>query len=326
MKTEASAATICPTCKVECRSFGKHRNGLRRFRCPQCGKTFTESHEHPLDGMLVPIDKAVLAIQLLIEGTSVRATERITGLHRDTILRLLVKVGSKCEAILGRLIVNVPVKDVEADEIWGYVGKKEGHKSEREKNDQSIGDAYCFVAIERNTKLVLNFALGRRNQATTDVFIEGLRQATSSQHFQITTDGFQPYVNAIDGTLADRVDFARLIKVYAAPRDGEVRYSPAEVVDTEVVPVLGDPDPKRICTSIVERQNLTMRMQIRRLTRLTNAFSKKWDNLWAALCLHFAYYNFCRIHKTLRVTPAMESGIADHIWAIRELFDQNTIR
>ena len=122
-------------------------------------------------------------------------------------------------------------------------------------------------------------------------------------------------------TLDDRVDFAQLIKIYRAPAEGEARYSPAEVVSTEVVPVFGRPDPERICTSHVERQNLTMRMQIRRLTRLTNAFSKRWENLWAALCLHFAYYNFCRIHRTLRVTPAMEAGITDHIWAILELLE-----
>lgn len=309
----------CAACKVECRRFGKHRNGLQRFRCPDCGKTYTEAHERPLGDMLIPMDKAVLALQLLLEGSSVRTTERITGLHRDTILRLLVLAGERCERLMARLIVNVPVKDVECDEIWGYVGKKEGHKNPTEKNDDALGDAYCFVAIERNTKLVLNFALGRRSQATTDIFIEGLRHATAHQRFQITTDGFKPYLSAIDITLSDRVDFAQLIKVYASPREGEARYSPAEVVDTEAVPVLGDPDPKRICTSIVERQNLTMRMQIRRLTRLTNAFSKKWENLWAAICLHFAYYNFCRVHKSLRVTPAMETGIADHVWTIREL-------
>lgn len=317
MKTKANTMT-CTACNVECQGFGKYRNGLRRFRYPKCGKTYTEEHARPLGGMNIPVEKAILALQLLIEGTSVRSTERITGLHRDTILRLLVLAGERCEKIMGRLIVNVPIKDVECDEIWGYVAKKEGHKEEEEKDDPSIGDAYCFVAIERNTKLVLNFALGRRNQATTDIFIEGLCHATASQHFQITTDGFKPYIWAIDGTLADRVDFAQLIKVYAAPREGEARYSPADVVDTEAVPVLGNPDPMRICTSIVGRQNLTMRMQIRRLTRLTNAFSKKWENLWSALCLHFAYYNFCRVHRSLRVTPAMESGLTDHIWTISE--------
>src|SRR5580700_5079084 len=150
-------------------------------------------------------------------------------------------------------------------------------------------------------------------------FIEGLRHATASQNFQITTDGFNPYVKAISDTLADRVDFAQLIKVYRSPAEGEGRYSPAEVASTEVVPVLGNPDPARICTSIVERQNLTIRTQMRRLTRLTNGFSKKWENLWAAYCLHFAYYNFCRLHSSIRVTPAMESKLTDHVWEIKEL-------
>ncbi len=165
----------------------------------------------------------------------------------------------------------------------------------------------------------MNFALGRRDTTTTQVFIEGLRHATADRKFQITTDGFAPYRAAICDTLGDRVDFAQLIKVYRQPADGERKYSPAEVASTEAVPVMGNPDPARICTSIVERQNLTIRMQMRRLTRLTNAFSKKWDNLWAAYCLHFAYYNFCRVHKSLRVTPAMETGLTDHIWEIAEL-------
>ena len=160
---------------------------------------------------------------------------------------------------------------------------------------------------------------GKRNQAVTDIFIEGLRAATANEDFQISTDGFVPYVSSIETTLGDRVDFAQLIKVYRATPEGDRRYSPAEVVSTEVVPVVGHPDAKRVCTSHIERQNLTMRMQIRRLTRLTNGFSKKWENHWAALCLHFAYYNFCRIHRTLRVTPAMEAGITDHVWTIEEL-------
>jgi hypothetical protein len=135
----------------------------------------------------------------------------------------------------------------------------------------------------------------------------------------VTADGFPAYPSAIENTLSDRVDFAQLVKVYRASPEGERRYSPAEVVSTERVPVIGNPNPERICTSIVERQNLTMRMQMRRLTRLTNAFSKKWENLWAALCLHFACYNFVRVHRTLRVTPAMESGITDHVWTLADL-------
>jgi transposase-like protein/IS1 family transposase len=319
MMTQATAVAkmICPDCQIECRRFGKHRNGLQRFRCADCGRTYTEEHEKPLGDMTVPMEKAVLALKLLVEGSSIRTVERITELHRDTICRLLVVAGEKCEKILGRLIVNVPVNDVECDELWGFVGKKE--KMVDLDDDPNLGDAYTFVAIERNTKLVLNFALGKRDQRTTNAFIEGLRLATAPKPFQITTDGFAPYRTAIPDTLGDRVDFAQLIKVYRATPEGERKYSPAEVVDTEVVPVWGDPDSVRICTSIVERQNLSMRMQIRRLTRLTNGFSKKWENHWAALCLHFAYYNFCRIHKTLRVTPAMEAGIADHVWTVSEL-------
>jgi transposase-like protein/IS1 family transposase len=308
---------ICPTCKVECQRFGTNRNGTQRFRCVECKRTYSEAVTDRLPGSTIPLAVVEKVLQLLLEGCSVRATERISGVHRDTILKLLVTAGNKCEKLMGRLIVNVPVKDVECDEIFGFLQKKE--KRVRPEDDQNFGDAYTFVAIERNTKLVLNFALGKRNQATTDIFIEGLRHATARQRFQITTDGFAPYRSAIVNTLEDRADFAQLIKVYRANPEGERRYSPAEIVSTEVVPICGDPDPERICTSIVERQNLTMRMQIRRLTRLTNGFSRKWENLWAALCLHFAYYNFCRVHKSLRVTPAMQAGITDRIWDIAEL-------
>lgn len=307
----------CIECSINCQRFGKHRNGLRRFRCPQCKKTYTEAHEQTLGEMYIPQEKAVLALQLLLEGNSVSSTARISGLDKHTVLKALVLAGDRCEKLMGRLIVNVPVRDGECDEIWGFIGKKQKRVSP--EDDQGLGDAYCFAGIERHTKLVLNFALGKRDQATTDIFIEGLRHATSSSDFQITTDGFAPYRSAISNTLADRVNFAQLIKVYRAAPEGERRYSPAEVASVEVVPVMGRPDPERICTSIVERQNLTMWMQIRRLTRLTNAFSKKWENHWAALCLYFAYYNFCRIYKTLRVTPAMESNLTDHVWDLAEL-------
>lgn len=307
----------CEKCDIACQRFGKHRNGLQRFRCPDCKRTFTEAHKPALAGSYIPQDRIVLALRLLIEGNSIRSTERITNLDRNTIMKLLVLAGEKCEKLLGRMIVNVPVKDVQADEIWSFIGKKE--KMCGPDDDPSLGDAYCFVAMERHTKLVLNFALGKRDQATTDIFIEGLRHATARQNFQITTDGFGPYKTAISNTLEDRVDFAQLIKVYRAVPEGERRYSPAEVVSTEVVPVIGQPDPKKICTSHIERQNLTMRMQIRRFTRLTNGFSKKFENHWAALALYFAFYNFCRIHSSIRVTPAMEAGLTDRVWELAEL-------
>jgi IS1 family transposase len=269
--------------------------------------------------MHLPVEKGIAALELLLEGCSVNTAQRLSGVHHTTILSLLILVGEKCERLLGKKIMNVPVTEVQADEIWSFVGKKQ--KALRPGDDPNFGDAYCFVAMEKRTKLVLNFALGKRDQGTTDAFIEGLRLATSKQKFQITTDGFGPYRSAITTTLHDRCDFAQLIKVYRATPEGERRYSPAEVASTEVVPVMGDPDPKKICTSHIERQNLTMRMQMRRFTRLTNGFSKKWENHWAALCLRFAFYNFCRVHSQLRVTPAMEAGIADHIWSVRELLE-----
>jgi len=308
----------CHNCQTQCKKFGKGRNGNQRYRCNQCRKTFSESNNQ-LDGMYLPVEKATAVLQLLLEGCSIRSTERITGVHRDTIMRLLVVAGEKCERLMESKVRNVPVADVQCDEIWGYVGKKEQNKWMAEANRKDLGDAYTFVAIERDSKLVLTFHLGRRDQASTTAFIGKLRKATAPNRFQITTDGFAGYPTAIDYALIDRCDYAQLVKVYASPRDGEARYSPADVVGAVPNPVMGNPDPERICTSHIERQNLTMRMQIRRLTRLTNAFSKKWTNLKAALGLYFAWYNFCRIHRTIRMTPAMEAGLVDRVWEIDDL-------
>jgi transposase-like protein/IS1 family transposase len=309
----------CHNCRNICRKYGKDRNGFQRWQCLQCTKVFVEPHERPFESMYTRAEPGLMALKLLLEGNSIRSVERMTDLHRDTIMRLLVVAGERSDKLMAQLIVNVPVKDVQCDEIWAFVQKKEGHKWPWEENDESVGDAYCFIAIERTSKLVLNFALGRRSQATTDIFMEGLRHATAPQHFQISCDGFAPYVNAIKTTLSDRCSFAQLIKVYTSDPEGQRRYSPPDVTHTERVPIMGKPDPAKICTSHVERQNLTIRMHMRRLTRLTNGFSKKWDNLWAAYCLHFGWYNFVRIHRTLRITPAMAAGITDHVWDLEEL-------
>jgi IS1 family transposase len=260
-----------------------------------------------------------MILRCLLEGNSVRSTARLCDVDPKTVLAMLEHAGKNCERIMGKLLVNVPVKDVQCDEIWGYVRNKEAHKFPFEAHDNSIGDAYCFVAIERDSKVVLNFALGRRDQATTDAFIEGLRGATAAQRFQVTTDGFQPYNSSITTTLGDRVDYAMLVKTYAESAEGERRYSPAEVVDAKPVVIIGNPDKAKICTSHIERQNLSIRMGMRRMTRLTNAFSKEWENLWHAYCLWFAFYNFCRVHQSLRVAPAMEAGITTRIWDVSDL-------
>jgi transposase-like protein/IS1 family transposase len=310
----------CHNCKIDMVKAGKGWNAVQRYKCQQCGKRFTEPQEKPF-GEDVRKEKAtvLMILKCLLEGSSVRSTARLCDVDPKTVLAMLEHAGKNCERIMGKLLVNIPVKDVQCDEIWGYVRKKEAHKFPFEAHDNSIGDAYCFVAIERGSKLVLNFALGRRDQATTDAFIEGLRGATAPQRFQITTDGFQPYKSSIETTLGDRVDYAMLVKSYAESTEGERRYSPAEVVDAKPVVIIGNPDKDKICTSHIERQNLSIRMGMRRMTRLTNAFSKKWENLWYAYCLWFAFYNFCRIHKPLRVTPAMEAGITNRVWDVEEL-------
>jgi transposase-like protein/IS1 family transposase len=310
----------CHSCRIECKRKGRNRKGNQRYQCRQCSKWFQEPQDKPLDGMYLPIEKAELVLKLLLEGNSVSTVERITEVHHTTVLKLLVLAGEKCERIMAEKIRNVEVRDVECDELWAFIGKKQ--KRVRPEDDQNLGDCYTFVAIERHTKLVLNIALGKRDQQTTNAFVEGIRHATSRGQFQITTDGFAPYRSAITTTLHDRLTgFAQLIKVYRAASEGEARYSPAEVASVEEVPVFGQPDPERICTSIVERSNLSTRMSNRRFTRLTNAFSKKWENHWAAVACWFAFYNFCRVHKSLRTTPAMAAGISDHIWSVRELLE-----
>jgi len=310
----------CPACNIECSKFGKHRNGLQRFRCPQCGKTYTEDHARLFGAMTVPEDKALLAIQLLIEGTSIRSTERITKLHRDTIIRLLVVAGERCIALMDTRMRNLQCKRIQADEIWSFVGKKD--RNVKVDDLDEFGNAWVFVALDAATKLIPSYIVGKRDRSTTHAFLSDLQKRIAGGHrFQLTTDGFPFYERGVEDVFAGQADFAQMIKLYGdyGQHDAAGRYSPSPIIETIVKIRDGRPDPRHISTSYVERQNLTIRMAIRRFTRLTNAFSKKLDNHKAACALHFAYYNFCRIHKTLRVTPAMEAGLTKHIWSLREL-------
>jgi transposase-like protein/IS1 family transposase len=312
----------CPHCGAQANRFGKDRKGHQRFRCSLCYKTFIEPQEKPIGDMILAQDKAIACTKQLIEGSSIRSTERITSVHRDTVLKLLVQVGGQCEQLMLDQIHGVPAKNVQCDEIWAFVSQKEKTKVRNGIDDARVGDAYTFIAIERDTKLILCWHLGRRTAPDTEIFTEKLAYATSG-NFQVNTDGFAAYRDALDLSLSNRVSFAQIIKIFGLPHDGEQRYSPQEVIDIKKTAVFDNPDLSVATTSHVERQNLTVRMQMRRFTRLTNAFSKKWLNLYYALALHFAHYNFCRVHSTLRVTPAMEAGITNHIWTIEELVKES---
>jgi IS1 family transposase len=259
----------------------------------------------------------ILCLRMLLEGNSIRSVERLTGINRDTIIEAMVAAGKNCKRFLESAIHHVPVEDIQADEVWGFVGCHEKVRQAK-RYDESKGDAFCFTAIERTSKLIVAWHLGKRLPGDTLDFADNLRRATVGR-FQLTTDGFTPYQTAIPYVFGPRVDFATLVKDYETPDEGSRRYAPGDVVGITIRIRSGNPDADKICTSHVERHNLTIRMTVRRMTRLTNAHSKKWENHDAALALFFAYYNFCRNHMTLKTTPAVAAGLADHTWSMAEL-------
>jgi transposase-like protein/IS1 family transposase len=322
----------CPTCQTETRRFGKDRYGNQRFQCSPCGKTFSDRPAKPLGEMRLSMDKALLCLKRLTEGSSIRSIVRVTGVAKDTVLNLLVIVGEKCEEFLSSQLSRVAVSDVQADEIWGYVAMKERTAEKKGLNTEAeeVGDAYCYVAIERHTKLILSWHLGKRDGFNTVEFIEKVEKSTRGP-FQLSTDGFRPYPSAVEVLLGPRgVDHAAVIKTYGKI-DDDHRYSPSAVLTTDYVCCSGNPDLKKACTSHVERQNLEIRMKTRRMTRLTNAFSKKWDNHRIALALYFATANFVTPHGTLtkendgvKTTPAMAAGLTDHVWTLEELLIEAT--
>jgi IS1 family transposase len=260
----------------------------------------------------------IAVIRALVEGNSVRSTSRMTDVARNTILSLLMDVGRACWDYQDRTLRNLKLKRVQVDEIWSFVYAKQKNVATAKAAPAFAGDVWTFTAIDAETKLVPCWMLGSRDLGTATEFIQDLAGRIATR-IQLTTDGHKPYVNAVEDAFGADVDFAQLVKLYGAERPGEARYSCANYVSCRKVAVTGNPDEKHISTSYVERQNLTMRMSMRRFTRLTNAFSKKAENHAAMVALYFMHYNFARVHQTLRVTPAMAAGVADHVWEVEEI-------
>jgi len=309
----------CQACQAPAKKNGRDRRGNQRYRCLTCSKRFAERPARPLGVMRLPVEKAELVLHLLTEGCAVRAIERVTGVEKRTILRLLAQVGAGCERMLTERVKGVAVEDVQADEVWGYVRCKEGTKERCGITDPEAGDAYCWIGLERHSKLVLAWHLGRRTGWDAHDFMAKLAAATGGR-FQLTTDGFSAYPDAVEYNFGAQVDYAMLVKEFGSEGGDEARrYAPPRLIGAEKIAVAGDPDETRICTSHIERSNWTLRGHLRRMTRLSNGFSRKRANLRAALALYFAYYNFCRMHKSIRMTPAMAAGITRKPWAMADL-------
>jgi IS1 family transposase len=267
----------------------------------------------------LPIETRAKIIGCLIEGMSMRATTRIVGCSINTITKLMIDLGTACAIYQNETLRNLTCKRVQCDEVWAFVGCKEKNVPKDEKG-YGQGDIWTWTALDADTKLMISFAVGRRDLECAEVFIKDLKSRLANR-IQLTSDGFKMYLQAVDRAFGSDIDYGMLHKIYGAPKGAqhERRYSAGECCGAIKGTVVGDPDEKHISTSYVERQNLSLRMGNRRFTRLTNAFSKKAENHVYALAIYYMHYNFGRIHKTLRVTPAMEAGIADHVWTLEEI-------
>lgn len=260
------------------------------------------------------VEKRAQVIGSLVEGNSIGATVRMTGVAKNTVTKLLTDMGVVCSAHMDRVMRDLDCERVQCDEIWAFVGSKAKNVPEDKRGEW--GHVWTWVALDADTKLVPTYLVGGRGLLEAHTFINDLAKRLRNR-IQLTTDGHTVYATAVRGAFGRDVDYAQIVKVYTS--DGSGRYSPPDLRDCETVAMVGSPDSRHISTSYVERQNLTMRMSMRRFTRLTNGFSKKVENLTAAVSLHFAHYNFCRVHKTLGTTPAVAAGLSDHTWTLAEL-------
>jgi IS1 family transposase len=267
----------------------------------------------------LPIEKRIQIINLLVEGMSMRAISRISDVSINTVTKLLEETGAACAEFQDKNIRGLTGKRVQCDEIWAFCYAKEKNDAPEHKGELGYGDTYTWTAIDADTKLMVSYMVGKRDAGYANLFMQDLAERITNR-VQLTTDGHKPYLQAAEDSFGGRIDYAMLVKSYGPSSLGDQRrYSPSEFVSAEKRTITGNPDADKVSTSFVERQNLTMRMSMRRFTRLTNGFSKKIENLEHAVSLHFMHYNYCRIHKTLRVTPAMEAGLTDHVWSLDEL-------
>lgn len=267
----------------------------------------------------LPLSKQTQIVAALVEGNSIRSTCRMTGAAKGTVLKLLVDLGHACEVYQRTALVSLNCRRIQCDEIWSFCyAKAKNVTPNMLMGNPDAGDVWTWTALDSDSKLIVSYLVGTRDASCASEFMEDVAYRLAHR-VQLTTDGLRAYLDAVDGAFGLDVDFAQLVKIYGEGPNVEKRYSPARYVGAEKRTISGSPDPEKVSTSHVERQNLTMRMSMRRFTRLTNAFSKKIENHEAAIALHFMYYNFARIHQTLRVTPAMEAGIADHPWSIQEI-------
>jgi IS1 family transposase len=273
-----------------------------------------------LDGMRIGTDTAAQIIRCLLEGVGIRGTARLANVAKDTVLDTLALIGQRCKLFLEKTLVNIPVTDVQADEIWSFVYCKEKTRKKLSLPAHHCGDKYCFVGFERFNKLALAWHLGSRDMDNGEEFMIKLSRACGSKEFQITTDGWQPYKRLVPAYMSS-ADFAQLLKIYSKGEETG-RYSPGQIIEIKRKPIMGQPEEERMCTSHVERNNLNIRMFMRRFTRLTMGFSRKLLNHEAALGLHFAAYNFVVRHGTIRTTPAVAAGVADSKWTVEELIER----
>lgn len=266
--------------------------------------------------------RRVQVIAALVEGTSINATVRMTGVAKNTVLKLLSDVGMACAAYQDKAFRNLTSQNIQCDEIWSFVGTKAKNVPDDRKGEFGIGDVWTWVALDADTKLVPCCLVGTRDHISANAFLQDLADRLASR-VQLTTDGHRPYMDAVRQAFGWDIDYARLVKIYGSgtPKDGQTRYSPAECIGCETLVVSGNPEKDLISTSYIERQNLTMRMSMRRFTRLTNGFSKKVENHAHAIALHYMYYNFVRVHQTLKCTPAMASGVTDKRWTIEDIVE-----